>query len=185
MSEESSVILARPAFLTGRKFTAAERGTILHRFMQHIDLCAADAAEEIKRQLNNGFLNEEQASTIVTDQVNAFLNSALAERMRAASVKLYREFKFMYDVDANELFGLRDAQGERILLQGVADAVLIEDNGLIIIDYKTDHVLEEDELKNRYRNQLSIYAKALAQSFGLPVKQCLLYSLQLMKEIEL
>lgn len=185
MSEESSVILARPAFLTGRKFTAAERGTILHRFMQHIDLCAADAAEEIKRQLNNGFLNEEQASTIVTDQVNAFLNSALAERMRAAGVKLYREFKFMYDVDANELFGLRDAQGERILLQGVADAVLIEDDGLIIIDYKTDHVLEEDELKNRYRNQLSIYAKALAQSFGLPVKQCLLYSLQLMKEIEL
>ena len=80
---------------------------------------------------------------------------------------------------------MRDAQGERILLQGVADAVLIEDDGLIIIDYKTDHVLEEDELKNRYRNQLSIYAKALAQSFGLPVKQCLLYSLQLMKEIEL
>ena len=47
------------------------------------------------------------------------------------------------------------------------------------MDYKTDYVKEEQELKNRYRRQLSLYALALEQTTGLKVTEQYLYSFSL------
>ena len=58
---------------------------------------------------------------------------------------------------------------EPVVLQGAVDCVFEENGGLILVDYKTDYVKEEQELKNRYRRQLSLYALALEQTTGLKV----------------
>ena len=68
---------------------------------------------------------------------------------------------------------------EPVVLQGAVDCVFEENGGLILVDYKTDYVKEEQELKNRYRRQLSLYALALEQTTGLKVTEQYLYSFSL------
>ena len=72
-----------------------------------------------------------------------------------------------------------------ILLQGIIDAWFEEDDGLVLVDYKTDRVKEggENILLDRYQIQLFYYAKALAQITGKKVKEAVIYSLALQKEI--
>ena len=65
------------------------------------------------------------------------------------------------------------------IFQGAVDCVFEENGGLILVDYKTDYVKEEQELKNRYRRQLSLYALALEQTTGLKVTEQYLYSFSL------
>ena len=72
-----------------------------------------------------------------------------------------------------------------MLIQGVADAIIAEYDGLTVIDYKTDRVGEVEELDERYRAQLELYGRALSKNFGCPVKRRVIYSFSLSKELEL
>lgn len=179
------IVLSKPSFLFERKFTAAERGTILHRFMQHIDLNTVSVNEEIKRQIAAMFLSEEQAAALNVKSIENFLMSEIAQKMRNAEKSLYREYKFMYEMNASELYDISGTQDETVLIQGVADAVIAEKDGLTIIDYKTDRVGMAEELDQRYRTQLELYGKALSKSFGCPIKEKVIYSFALSKEIDL
>ena len=74
---------------------------------------------------------------------------------------------------------------EKILIQGVADVVFEELDGIVIVDYKTDKVADGIELSEKYRDQLKIYCKAFEKIMERKVKQCLIYSFALNKTIEL
>ena len=63
--------------------------------------------------------------------------------------------------------------------------MIFESDGIVIVDYKTDYENDPSVLAQRYYDQLRIYKDAMEQAFSLPVKQCLLYSLHLEKEIEI
>ena len=71
-----------------------------------------------------------------------------------------------------------------MILQGAIDCLVIEEDGMIIIDYKTDRVKEITELASRYSKQLLLYKNAAEQLFGLPVKKCLIYSFNKGEETE-
>ena len=58
-----------------------------------------------------------------------------------------------------------------------------ENDEIVLIDYKTDHVKTEEELVKRYKKQLEIYAESLEQMTGKRVKERILYSFCLGKEI--
>ena len=73
---------------------------------------------------------------------------------------------------------------EEVLVQGIADCVFREGDGLILLDYKTDRVGDAQELVDRYRSQLQFYRHALEQIFALPVTQAVLYSFHLDTAIE-
>ncbi len=183
---EGDIVLAKPAFLREKRFSAAEKGTILHRFMQHINLEAAECLEdEIARQIEAAFLTQEQAEILDIQKIKDFLCSEIAEKMRNAGSALYREYKFMYEINASELYDVPGADQETVLIQGVADAVIVEEDGLIIVDYKTDRVDKPEQLDERYRAQLNLYGRALSKSFGRPVRQSIIYSFSLSKELEL
>ena len=75
--------------------------------------------------------------------------------------------------DIRELLPGEDAE-ERVLLQGVIDCFFLEDGELVLVDYKTDRVEKEEEIRSRaehYRVQLETYERALKRIFGLPVKE--------------
>ena len=55
---------------------------------------------------------------------------------------------------------------------------------LVVVDYKTDRVKTEEELIDRYREQLHIYADALSRTIGLPVGEALLYSFALGRTVD-
>ena len=60
-----------------------------------------------------------------------------------------------------------------------------EDGELVVADYKTDAVTQAEELVNRYRVQLDYYARALEQLTRKRVKEKIIYSFALQREIAL
>jgi len=74
------------------------------------------------------------------------------------------------------------------LIQGIIDVFWIEDDGITVLDYKTDRVDTAQELIDRYATQLKLYADALERVFGarkLKVKEILIYSFSLEQLITL
>lgn len=74
------------------------------------------------------------------------------------------------------------------LIQGIIDVFWIEDDGITVLDYKTDRVGTAQELIDRYATQLKLYADALERVFAtrkLKVKEILIYSFRLEKLISI
>ncbi len=173
---------SRPAFLSERGMTAAERGTALHAFLQSADYrrAARDPQAELGRLCAEGFLTEAQARAVDLPRAQAFLSGPLAARI-AASPHAEREFRFSVEIPAGRVDpslppALRD---EPVVLQGEADCVFEEAGGLVLVDYKTDRVKDPAALWARYREQLELYRFALERCTGKKVRECLLYSFDL------
>ena len=65
------------------------------------------------------------------------------------------------------------------MLEGAVDLLIVDDSGIIVVDYKTDRVDDIDRLKDMYSKQLYLYKNAIEQIFKKPVKRCLIYSVYL------
>jgi ATP-dependent helicase/nuclease subunit A len=141
---------------------------------------------------HTGKLTVDEYHTLVPTSVNrlaGFLSSPLAERIRKADSEkqFYREKQFMILINAGDIDSEKYGNSEeRIPVQGVIDAMFIEDGEIVILDYKTDRLSagEEDKLVKLYKRQLDVYAEAAERLLGLPVKEKLLYSFSLGKEIK-
>lgn len=170
---------SRPAFMSSGGLTPAQRGTATHKFMQFSDYAAAraDIESELARLVDVGFLSEEEGKAVNVSAAKRFFMSSLAERI-FASDNVMREKKFAALFPAKffypELTG--EAAEEKIVVQGIADCVFVEDGKLVIVDYKTDTGVDAEALLDRYSAQLGIYREALSQALGMPVKETLLYS---------
>ena len=80
------------------------------------------------------------------------------------------------------------AAGDRILLQGVVDCFYETADGLTVVDFKTDHVRNGEELARRaqyYRPQLETYSRALERVLEKPVTRSILYFLYPGETVEL
>jgi ATP-dependent helicase/nuclease subunit A len=193
LSEETGYSFPLPVFRRGEHaLGAAERGTAMHALLQHLDwaqtLDGAGIRGEIGRVKAAGFLTEEEAASIDPAAVERLAGSPLGGRMAAAWKKgsLQREFRFSLLVDADRL--LSTQAREQILLQGVIDCFFEEEDGIVLVDYKTDRVSEEKELLARaehYRDQLEAYAEAITRITGKPVKERILVFLAAGREIRL
>lgn len=170
---------SRPAFMSSGGLTPAQRGTATHKFMQFSDYAAAraDIESELARLVDGGFLSEDEGKAVNVSAAKRFFMSSLAERI-FASDNVMREKKFAALFPAKffypELTG--EAAEEKIVVQGIADCVFVEDGKLVIVDYKTDTGVDAEALLDRYSAQLGIYREALSQALGMPVKETLLYS---------
>ena len=78
-----------------------------------------------------------------------------------------------------------DSTFEKVILQGIIDAFIMEEEGIILVDYKTDRVKDGEELRNRYQKQIDLYSEALEQILGKKVKRRVLYSFSLGEEVDL
>lgn len=170
---------SRPAFMSSGGLTPAQRGTATHKFMQFSNYAAAraDIESELARLVDGGFLSEDEGKAVNVSAAKRFFMSSLAERI-FASDNVMREKKFAALFPAKffypELTG--EAAEEKIVVQGIADCVFVEDGKLVIVDYKTDTGVDAEALLDRYSAQLGIYREALSQALGMPVKETLLYS---------
>ena len=77
--------------------------------------------------------------------------------------------------------------GEQVLMQGVVDCALMEEDGIVLLDFKTDHVTDETiySTAERYRSQVETYAGALARIYKTPVKEKLLYFFSMNRFVKL
>ena len=114
------------------------------------------------------------------------MSSALGRRLAKAQEAgcLYRERQFIMGVPARLLRPEWDSD-ELVVVQGIVDAWFVENGQIVIVDYKTDRVEAEKNLIDRYGKQLYYYKMALEQAEQMPVKECVIYSFGLEKEIAL
>lgn len=131
-------------------------------------------------------LGEEELSLLNKEQFQTFLSSSLGECFKKAyrEKRLFREKHFMRALPYHSLFPERTEEDE-VLLQGIIDAFIVEDDGIILVDYKTDRVKSEEELRERYRKQIMLYSDALEAILGKRVKRRVLYSFYLGEEVEI
>ena len=171
--------LRQPRFLQGqRPLSPTEKGNAVHLAMQYIryERCGSEKEirQELERLVEEGFLQAQQAKAVAPKKILALFDSELGERILRAP-KVVREFKFSILTDASVYDP--SLAGEELLLQGVTDCCLLEEDGLCVIDYKTDRVRpgEEEKRAEYYRGQLDAYSLALSRIFERPVKQKCLY----------
>ena len=188
-----------PRFVQEAKENAgALYGTMVHRFLECLDFAGLpDFAEEkqglyfVKQQIDAlcalGRMQEADAKRLNWKQLLGFLQSDTAKRMRVAAEQgtLEREKPFVMSVPAN-LVWEESRPEEEVLIQGIIDVFWEEADGIVLLDYKTDHVDNAQELVHRYKKQLELYADALSRFSGeKPVKEILIYSFALAETIRL
>lgn len=185
--EESEMLLKEketeeivPFFMqeTKEELKGAAKGTLYHRVWENLDYDKIDTKEQIGEQLKNILTAEEQKSIWVPD-FNRFAKSPLAGRMKAAAQReqFYREQPFVIAMPANQIREEYETE-EEILVQGIIDAYFEEEDGLVLVDYKTDKVQkgQEKELVEKYKVQMQYYKKALEMITDKEVKEIYIYS---------
>ncbi len=188
----SPSLRARPRFLEGSKrFSAAEKGTIVHFILQHLNLNKVVTKDDILLQIENmikcELLTEEEAQAANMNQILGFLNSEIGHRIRNAS-RVHREVPFNLRKKAHELLDDLQPNEDTLLIQGVIDCFFEEEGEWILVDYKTDYVNSGEKLlllKERYRIQLDLYSEALEQITGKPVKERILYLLSINQAVQM
>jgi len=178
-SEEAEIpVLKRPIFLDGKKpRSAAEMGTVTHYIMQNIDFDNINE-EHIEELARRQGLTDKELKRFNKQRIILFFKSDLGKRL-LTSGKIYREAPFTMAVPAKELYEELETTEDNILVQGIVDCYFEEDNEIVLLDYKTDHVEtgKEAEAAEKYRIQLDLYAKALENETGKIVKEKIVYFL--------
>ena len=181
--------LARPRFLAAEHaLTPAERGTAMHTALQFLDFATPADPAAVRTAVTDmetrRLLTPEQARAVDAAALARFLQSPLCARIRAAGKTVGREYRFSL-LQSAAAFVPDAAADDEILLQGVADCFFEEDGALVIVDFKTDRVAPDAlaERAEHYRPQLEAYSLALAQIFGKPVKERVLYFLHAGKTV--
>lgn len=170
--------------------TGAALGTLYHKFLEHMDYGRTESQEQVLEQLDqmtkqHRFLAQE-ARAISPEKIWRFLTSPIGRRMKEAARRgeLHREQQFVLGVEANQIQEGWETD-ELVMVQGIIDAYFYEEGKIILVDYKTDRVSPgmEGKLLEKYRVQLTYYAKALEQLTGVPVAEQYLYSFAVQKEL--
>ena len=192
---EPDIVPLIPRFVEEKKeegdgFTGSARGTAYHRVMECVEYNKTDSTEQLEEQLNSLVQNKKmsaaEAECVRISDIRAFVECDLGQRMKKAAVegRLFREQPFVISRSAAEIEETWDPQ-ERVLVQGIIDAYFLEEDEIILVDYKTDRVRrnEEQMLIDRYHTQLEDYAQALQRMTGRRVKEKYIYSFTLKKAI--
>lgn len=170
--QKDYMFTGQPAFLAHDDMTPAQRGTATHLFMEYADYqkAEADPKAEIDRLYEYQYLTEYQAAAVDVDKLKKFFASPLYARMKNA-LCIQREIRFLSKYnDQDDCFSV---------LQGVADCVIEETDGMVIIDFKTDNVNDINVLVDRYKKQMDLYREVCNKIYGKKVKECIIYSFKL------
>ncbi len=168
----------KPCFDKMRSLSAAQQGTAIHLAMEQLRFERCTSEQEIEQELSRmvfeGRMTQEQAKAVPAEKVLRFFLSETGRKVRNCK-NIVREFKFTVLEDGKTYHA--QLQDDEVMLQGVADCCLIEDDGLVLIDFKSDRIAQGEEAvrAERYRGQIDAYSRALARIFEMPVKQRLLY----------
>lgn len=177
-------------------FEAAQRGTAVHKILEQLDFTAVhrlqDVSQLIEQCVINHMIDEDIAGKINPWKIFNLVRSPLGKQMAQAQGegRLHKEYQFIMAVNASEIYkDMSFEEDEVILTQGIIDVWFETPEGIILVDYKTDYVADNDTsvLKKRYQTQLDYYQKAIERLTHQKVVAKLIYSfgVEAMVELEL
>lgn len=148
--------------------TRTELGTAYHRLLEKSDFAHSDA-ESVRHTLEScvtdGLIEERVARELDLKKITACLNNPELKAL-AADGKIYHELPFLATASFKEL-GL-NASTEQTILQGVADMLILKENGAVVVDFK--FTKRPDMLEKNYALQLKAYGLAVNKILGLSVE---------------
>ncbi|MBU8877409.1 helicase-exonuclease AddAB subunit AddA [Bacillus sp. FJAT-29790] len=165
----------RPAFMQEKSLTPAERGTAMHMVMQHMDfkfpVTEKAVDEKLDEMVQKELLTMEQRDSINSFQVLQFFETDIGQRLVRAST-INREIPFSLSFPASEIYPDWQGADEPVLIQGIIDCVFEDEEGMVLLDYKTDGITDRFKggfaeartvLEERYKIQIDMYTRALEQ----------------------
>ena len=184
---EKYAFSAKPAFMSDGGITATERGTATHKIIEFIDFDKTDDIEsEIERLYEWQYISEREAKAVSRKKLKEFFESPLFERIKASPL-VKREMRFLTEISASSVDPSLTGNfaDEKIIVQGAVDLCFEENGEIVVVDFKTDRTDNPKSLVDAYGEQLSIYATACQKIFEKKVKQKIIYSFALSREIVL
>ena len=187
----------KPRFIMEEKgLSKAEKGTAMHFVMQKLDLNKVNLLNEIKEQIKNmfekGLITKDEEESINIFKIQKFFKSNLGQRLLKAykeNKQVFRELPFITEIPVKRIEkDLIDKifNNEKLRLQGIIDCFFEEDDGIVLLDYKTDYVEngKEKEILDKYRVQIDLYTETLERVIGKKVKERYLYLFGIDKEVK-
>ncbi|MFR2534697.1 MAG: helicase-exonuclease AddAB subunit AddA [Clostridia bacterium] len=183
------VTLLEPKFKKEEIVTPARKGTLIHMCIQQMNETKNYTKEGLKQWLqelvDKEFITEQEARNIPISILYQYTQSTLWKNLKKAK-EIHKEEPFYTNLLAKEIYSLEPENNEKILVQGMIDLYYIDENDkLILVDYKTDYVEEgkEQELLEKYKEQLMFYKQALEEALNQKVDRVEIYSTYLQKSI--
>ena len=166
-------------------------GTYHHRAMELINPALIRKESDVVAELSHleacGIINLEYLNILDTEKIFRFYVSDLGQRFTRAYTNecLYREQPFILSLPARVIRPEIWTSDEPVLIQGIMDAWFIEDDEIVLIDYKTDGKVTEEILRARYQRQFDLYRTALEMITGKRVKEMYIWSFYLGRTVEI
>ena len=181
---QKETVLQRPAFMQKQGLTGAEKGTAIHAFLQSVpfDGQTPDLPAEVERQIQLQLLDPALAEKLELDRVRPFFEGPVWRRICAAK-EVLREAPFITSLPARTVDPATQSEAP-VLVQGIADLVLVFDDHAEILDYKTDRSTDPSYYKEEYAAQLRLYRRAFGPRLPVPVTKLTIYSFALAAEID-
>ncbi|MDD2509765.1 MAG: UvrD-helicase domain-containing protein [Syntrophomonas sp.] len=184
-----------PVFLSRRegpeqRFSAAEKGSIVHLVMQNLDYGRVELPVNLEEQLGEmverELLTPSQLTLLEVKKIWQFFQSSLGQRLLKSN-RFFREAPFNLLAPANDIFTSAEICQEKLLIQGIIDLYFYEGEDIVLLDFKTDivHHKSKDEMLDPYRLQIELYKKALERITGSRVKESYIYFFDLDREIRI
>lgn len=176
-SPAKKLTLEQPLFVTGKtRFTPAEKGTIMHTVMEHLDFkegyarfkssekdCLSYIVCFVDELVEREILTEEEAKEVSSRKIADFFKSKIGKRSAEAK-EIYKERTFNI---------LTDYHGTEVMVQGIIDCYFREGEDIILLDYKTDY--SSEGIEELYREQMELYKEAIEKAEGQRPKEAYLY----------
>ena len=173
-----------PKFLEEDAIVGASYGTLLHSKMERLDY-SVDYAESnlaIDELLHD--VEEGRTKNSLAYDISTFVKSPLYAEIKN-SKRIRREVPFNLSISAKDIFKFEeDSKDDTIMVQGIIDLYYETEEGIIIVDYKSDKLHNTNEFIERYGKQLEYYKKALEKITGKRVLKAYIYSFKLKETIE-
>ena len=171
-------LIEKPTFMNEKIEDGTSYGTTMHALVQKLDFNNVNIDEIV----DNANI-EKYLINIYKKNLKTFVQSELFKRIREA-VTVKREISFNLNVPIKEIYNMENEVDDKIMLQGIIDLYFIENNEIVLVDYKTDNLDDEKEFIKRYSTQLNYYKLALEKITGMNVKESIIYSFKLKKTIK-
>lgn len=170
-------------------FTGAERGTILHTVMEHLDFSKMQddkfgnivyIKEFMDKLVKDELLTIQERAAVEEEKILRFFQSQIGKRASGAP-EVYRENAFNI---------AKEMCGEQIIVQGAIDCYFQEGDQLILLDYKSNYLMSGydekaiKELVEGYKGQLCLYKEALEKIKGKKVGEVYLYLFSIDREVK-
>jgi len=150
--------------------SSAEIGVIAHSVMEHLDFNVGsinDLERQVDKMVELGIISDQQAKLLNIQGIYNFVTNNEFTKLLNSAKNVYREREFFMYTDATNL-NKEAYKQDKVIVQGIIDLCIVNDNGIAIIDYKTGSLSNSSTLA-KYTNQINLYASAMQRAYGMNV----------------